>query len=63
MSFWRFDDKAILLAVVRELVDHGVSREQIDVKLSEIGPVDLDLLRECFDEIAAEHGRHETLAA
>jgi hypothetical protein len=57
MVAWRFDEKDILLVIVRELSARGVDLDQIDVRLSEIGPVDLDLLRECFREVAVTSSR------
>jgi hypothetical protein len=63
MVAWRFDEKDLLLVIVRELSARGVDLDQIDVRLSEIGPVDLDLLRECFREIvAAPSGQEAALA-
>ncbi len=53
----RLDDKSLLRQLVRELVDGGYCLDELDVKLSQIVPVDLDLLHECFVELeAAEHG-------
>ncbi len=63
MVFWRFDQKTTLLTIVRELHARGVSLDDIDVRLCEIGPVDLDLLRECFHEITAEIAGGEPVAA
>ena len=63
MVFWRFDQKTTLLTIVRELHARGVSLDDIDVRLCEIGPVDLDPLRECFHEITAEIAGGEPVAA
>ena len=63
MVFWRFDQKTTLLTIVRELHARGVSLDDMDVRLCEIGPVDLDLLRECFDEVAKEFAGRDTVAA
>ncbi len=63
MVAWRFDEKDLLLVIVRELSARGVDLDQIDVRLSEIGPVDLDLLRECFREIVAPPSGQETALA
>ncbi|MDN2579767.1 hypothetical protein [Aquibium sp. ELW1220] len=47
----RLDDRALLRQLVRELVDGGYCLDELDVKLSQIVPVDLDLLHECFLEV------------
>ena len=47
----RLDDKTLLRQLVRELVDGGYCLDELDVKLSQIVPVDLDLLHECFVEL------------
>jgi hypothetical protein len=49
----RLDDRTLIRQLVRELVDGGYCLDQLDVKLSQIVPVDLDLLHECFVEIEA----------
>jgi len=49
----RLDDKTLLRQLVRELVDGGYCLDELDVKLSQIVPVDLDLLHECFVELEA----------
>lgn len=49
----RLDDKTLLRQLVRELVDGGYCLDELDVKLSQIVPVDLDLLHECFLEVEA----------
>jgi hypothetical protein len=50
----RLDDRTLLRQLVRELVDGGYCLDELDVKLSQIVPVDLDLLHECFVEIEAD---------
>lgn len=47
----RLDDRTLLRQLVRELVDGGYCLDELDVKLSQIVPVDLDLLHECFLEV------------
>ncbi|RST86161.1 hypothetical protein EJC49_12115 [Aquibium carbonis] len=49
----RLDDRALIRQLVRELVDGGYCLDELDVKLSQIVPVDLDLLHECFVELDA----------
>ena len=49
----RLDDRTLIRQLVRELVDGGYCLDELDVKLSQIVPVDLDLLHECFIEIEA----------
>ena len=47
----RLDDRTLLRQLVRELVDGGYCLDELDVKLSQIVPVDLDLLHECVLEV------------
>ena len=59
----RLDDRTLIRQLVRELVDGGYCLDELDVKLSQIVPVDLDLLHECFVEIAANDGQAPRQAA
>jgi len=49
----RLDDRTLIRQLVRELVEGGYCLDELDVKLSQIVPVDLDLLHECFVEMEA----------
>lgn len=51
------------MVIVRELLDRGIAPEEIDVRLSQIAPVDLDLLQACFDEIGSFEEASERRAA
>ncbi len=51
MQRYRFDDKRILIEAIVELLNQGVAPEDLDLVLSRIGPVDLDLMRECLVEV------------
>src|SRR5690606_22133578 len=43
-------DKAIIMRLLDEFAEYGLSEEEIDVALVRDGPVDLDLLAECKRE-------------
>lgn|GEM_PF-425540 len=51
MQRYRFDDRKVLIEVIVELLNKGVEPDEIDLVLSRVGPVDLDLMRECLMEI------------
>ena len=51
MQRYRFDDKRILIEAIVELLNRGVKPDDLDLVLSRIGPVDLDLMRECLIEV------------
>ena len=51
MQRYRFDDKRILIEAIVELLNRGVKPDELDLVLSRIGPVDLDLMRECLIEV------------
>lgn len=51
MQRYRFDDRNVLIEVIVELLNKGVEPDEIDLVLSRVGPVDLDLMRECLTEI------------
>ncbi|EHR26033.1 hypothetical protein M1M_02532 [Brucella abortus bv. 1 str. NI259] len=50
MQRYRFDDKRILTEAIVELLNQGIEPEDLDLVLSRIGPVDLDLMQECLIE-------------
>ncbi|AAN28970.1 hypothetical protein C064_01817 [Brucella suis 63/252] len=51
MQRYRFDDKRILTEAIVELLNQGIELEDLDLVLSRIGPVDLDLMQECLIEV------------
>ena len=51
MQRYRFDDKQILIEAIVELLNRGVKPDELDLILSRIGPVDLDLMRQCLIEV------------
>ena len=51
MQRYRFDNKGILIEAIVELLNRGVQPEELDLVLSRIGPVDLDLMHQCLVEI------------
>ncbi|HHV70536.1 hypothetical protein [Brucella intermedia] len=51
MQRYRFDDKRILIEAIVELLNRGVEPDELDLVLSRIGPVDLDLMRQCLIEV------------
>lgn len=51
MQRYRFDRKDLMIQAITEMIKHGVPTEDMDIYLSQMGPVDLDLLQECLDEI------------
>ena len=66
-------DKALIMHLLDELAEYGLSDEDVDLTLVRDGPVDLDLLAECkrmhpffngsFSKRAhKKHGRNQTVA-
>ncbi|RCS24984.1 hypothetical protein DUT91_05955 [Phyllobacterium salinisoli] len=51
MLRYRFDQRTILLEAIAELLNRGVGPDEIDIYLSRIGPVDLDLFQQCLSDI------------
>ncbi|MBC8716197.1 MULTISPECIES: hypothetical protein [Brucella/Ochrobactrum group] len=51
MQRYRFDDKRVLIEAIVELLNRGVEPDELDQVLSRIGPVDLDLMRQCLIEV------------
>lgn len=51
MQRYRFDDKKVLIEAIVELLNRGVEPDELDLVLSRIGPVDLDLMRQCLIEV------------
>lgn len=43
-------DKPLIMRLLDELMEYGLSDEEIDITLVRDGPVDLDLLAECKRE-------------
>jgi hypothetical protein len=51
MLRYRFDQRAILLEAIAELLNRGLGVDEIDIYLSRIGPVDLDLFQQCLGDV------------
>lgn len=51
MQRYRFDQKTIVVQAIVEMIKRGVPASDMDIYLSRMGPVDLDLLQQCMDEI------------
>ncbi|YBV95741.1 hypothetical protein M1D80_19325 [Phyllobacteriaceae bacterium JZ32] len=51
MQRFRFDHRTILLEAIVELLNRGVGPDEIDIYLSRIGPVDLDLFQQCLGDV------------
>ncbi|WP_343313213.1 hypothetical protein AAIB41_10185 [Brucella sp. BE17] len=51
MQLYRFDDKKLLIEAIVALLNRGVQPDELDLVLSRIGPVDLDLMQHCLDEV------------
>ncbi len=58
----RFETRDAINAAIATLVERGVMLDEIDVELSKIGLVDLDLCVECLNTIIAKRG-NKRLAA
>ena len=50
----RFETREAINAAIAQLVAQGVPLDEVDVVLTQIGVVDLDLCVECLQEMAAE---------
>lgn len=61
MTIQRFDDRDVLTSIILELRGQGADLDYLDVQLSLLGPVDLDLLRECLADAARATLPHEEL--
>jgi hypothetical protein len=51
MQRYRFDDKRVLIEAIVELLNRGVEPDELELVLSRIGPVDLDLMQQCLIEV------------
>lgn len=51
MQRYRFDQKTIVVQAIVEMIKRGVPAAEMDIYLSRMGPVDLDLLQHCMDEV------------
>ncbi len=60
MQRFRFDDKQILINTLVEMLNHGYALEELDIVLSRVGPVDLDLMHQCLNEIIAYNDQLQT---
>lgn len=56
---YRFDTREAINAAIAQLVARGVPLDDVDVALSQIGLVDLDLCVECLKEMAAQLASQE----
>lgn len=70
MQLYRFDQKTIVVQAIVEMIKRGVPAAEMDIYLSRMGPVDLDLLQQCMDEVydyimqedQRQHGVHQERA-
>lgn len=53
MQRYRFDQKVIVVQAIVEMIKRGVPASEMDIYLSRMGPVDLDMLQQCMDEVYA----------
>jgi hypothetical protein len=53
MQRYRFDQKVIVVEAIVEMIKRGVPASEMDIYLSRMGPVDLDMLQQCMDEVYA----------
>lgn len=51
MQRYRFDQKVIVVEAIVEMIKRGVPASEMDIYLSRMGPVDLDMLQQCMDEV------------
>jgi hypothetical protein len=58
----RFETREEINNAIAELVSQGVPLDEIDVELSKIGVVDLDLCVACLNEMAARLGDRKKVA-
>lgn len=58
----RFETRDAINAAIATLVEQGVMLDEIDVELSKIGVVDLDLCVECLNAIIAKSHEHRLAA-
>lgn len=59
----RFETREAINAAILRLVEAGVALEDVDVALSRIGIVDLDLCVECLNDMAATLAAREVADA
>jgi len=53
MGFQRFDDRRMIIDVLLAMHAEGYGIEDIDVRMSAIAPVDLDLLWDCVHQLSS----------
>jgi hypothetical protein len=58
----RFETRDEINKAISFLVEQGVALDEIDVELTKMGPVDLDLCVACLNEIAARLNDHRKVA-
>ncbi len=58
----RFETRDAINTAIAELVAQGVMLDEIDVELSKIGAVDLDLCVECLNAIIVKANDHRLAA-
>ena len=58
----RFETRDAINTAIATLVERGVKLDEIDVELSKIGVVDLDLCVECLNAIIAKTDNHRLAA-
>ncbi|KAB0540714.1 hypothetical protein KHQ08_02160 [Pseudochrobactrum algeriensis] len=59
MQRYRFDQKTIVVQAIVEMIKRGVPASEMDIYLSRMGPVDLDMLQQCMDEVYAYIAQEE----
>lgn len=59
----RFDNRDVLIEVIVELLNRGIRPEDVDLVLSRMGPVDLDLMQDCLAEVWAYNMRSDRAVA
>ncbi len=50
-DLYRFDNKRIITKAIVALLNRGVEPDELDLVLSRMGPVDLDLMRQCLIDV------------
>ena len=58
----RFETRDAINTAIAALVERGIMLDEVDVELSKIGVVDLDLCVECLNAIIAKTNDHRLAA-
>jgi hypothetical protein len=59
----RYETREAINSAIQQLVEAGVALDDVDVELSKIGLVDLDLCVECLRDMADQLGKKDKKAA